>query len=306
MLNPLRGVLAILLTPFQENGNIDWPTYQKEIDFCLSAQVHGVVVSAVASEFYTLEISERRDLLARLVERIQGRLPVVVGVSATHWRTAHDLARHASAFHVDAVMAMPPYVSHNHKPRLESIVEYFDAIAQAGIPVIYQNTDMLGSVALPPERIGQVVERVPAIRYVKEEGAGSPQRIATLRPVVEARGVHLIGGAGGTHLMAEAARGCNAWMPAAEFADLLAGIVEDLWRGDQVLAWERYRALLPALVLENLLGMVWAKAVLQRRGVFVSKAMRAPAPYWGGAEEEDLDRVWPDLSALWHKVGLAQ
>ena len=303
MSDPLRGVLAILLVPFHENGDIDWVSYEKEVEHCLGAGVHGLVVPAVASEFYALETDERRELFERLADRVQGRLPLVAAVSAAHWRTAHALARHAASLGAAAVMAMPPYIGHNHKPGLDAICEYFDAVAQADVPIVYQNTDMLGSTALAPERIEQVMGRVGAIRYIKEEGAAAPQRMTAMRAAVERHGVRMIGGAGGTHLMAEASRGCVAWMPAAEFADILASIVEAMWSGDNATAWARYRALLPALVLENLLGMVWAKAVLQRRGVFSSKAMRGPSPRWGEPEEADLDRVWPDLEALWRGTG---
>ncbi len=299
MTTRLRGVLAILLVPFAESGEIDWPAYEREVDFCLGAGVHGIVVPAVASEFYALEADERRELFARLADRVGGRLPLVAGVSAPHWRAAQALARHAATLGASAVMAMPPYVGHIHKPGVEAIRAHFDAIAQAGLPIVYQNSDTLASASLPVERIAQILDEIPAIRYLKEEGVAAPQRMGALAPLVHEHGVGLIGGTGGTHLIAEADRGCVAWMPAAEFSDILAMIVESLWRGERTLAWERYRALLPALVLENLLGMVWAKAVLRRRGVFTSIAMRSPAPAWGEGETADLDRVWPDLSALW-------
>jgi 4-hydroxy-tetrahydrodipicolinate synthase len=85
----------------------------------------------------------------------------------------------------------------------------------------------------------------------------------------------IFGGAAGKVLPAEMTRGGNGCMPACEFGDLLAKIMERWWAGDEAGARELHTRLLPLINLEN---HHFVRYILKRRGVLTSMVERAPAP----------------------------
>jgi 4-hydroxy-tetrahydrodipicolinate synthase len=199
----------------------------------------------------------------------------------------------------EAVMALPPYVGHVHKPSLADLIRYYGAIASTGPgPVILQNAPSYFTGLVGIQGLLDIIAAVPRIRYVKEEGPSAAFTMEALARAVAPYAISLIGGAGGLYWPAEAARGAQAWMPACEFGDVLARAV-GLWQqGKTSEAEQLYERLLPGLLMEQLMGMIWAKAVLRRRGVLTTVHMRGPSISWGLKEEEDLDRVWPSLAEL--------
>lgn len=299
VLKDIRGIWGILLTPFTEQGDMDWESLDREIDYCLQSGMQGMVVPAVASEFYALTDAERREIVQIVSRRTQDRLPFVIGVSAPYARQAASWAAEASDLGATAVMAMPPYVGHVQRPAVQDIIDYFQTIGQAATcPVILQNTPSYFSGSLSIEMLARVVEAVPRITYVKEEGEAAAFRMNRIR---EARVSHppaLIGGIGGLYLLTEAVCGAQAWMPACEVGDVLAKVVAALDHQDGDTAQVVYHRLLPVLVAEQLMGMVWAKAVLRRRGIFRTVTMRAPSMAWGPVQEGELNRLWPIIEEL--------
>ena len=91
----LAGIYQILQTPFDDSGDIDWDSLARQIDFCFSAGVHGMVIPALASEFFALSDAERLRLVEFTGAEIAGRVPFVVGVQGLNLRLALEFARHA-------------------------------------------------------------------------------------------------------------------------------------------------------------------------------------------------------------------
>lgn len=299
MLKDITGIWGILLTPFTEQGDIDWESFDREIDYCLTSGMQGIVAPAVASEFYALTDRERHQIVHTLSQRTKDRLPFVIGVSAPYARQAAIWAQEASDQGATAVMAMPPYVGHFQRPAIQDLIEYFRAIAEAvTCPVILQNTPSYFSGSMSLDVLTRVIEAVPRITYVKEEGVAAAFRMIAIRETFVSQSLSLIGGIGGLYLLTEAACGAQAWMPACEVGDVLAKVVAALDREDQDTAQLLYHRLLPVLVAEQLMGMVWAKAVLRRRGIFRTVTMRAPSVAWGPIQEAELNRLWPIIQDL--------
>ena len=79
--NSYRGIFTIPSTPFQENGEIDVPSFQRMIDFCIECGSHGLVYPVNASEFTALSDAERFQMSEVLVKQNAGRLPAIIGVA---------------------------------------------------------------------------------------------------------------------------------------------------------------------------------------------------------------------------------
>ena len=76
-----RGVYVIAATPFRDTGEVDFDSVDRLTDFYLAEGVHGMTVLGVMGEAPNLTDSEQGALVKRYLSRVDGRVPVIVGVS---------------------------------------------------------------------------------------------------------------------------------------------------------------------------------------------------------------------------------
>ena len=199
-----QGVFAILCTPFHEGGELDVPSLQREIEFCLEAGTHGLVALVNASEYWTLSDDERRRVAEVTVKSVNAAVPVVVGVTAGSVDCAVSLSRHAQAIGADAVMAMPP----PGRPISETgIFRYYERLTSAtDLPVFIQNHDAPLGTRMAPSLVARIVRELPHADWIKEEtlppGQAMSAELAEAGPKL--RGV--MGGIAGRYLFDEHAR----------------------------------------------------------------------------------------------------
>jgi dihydrodipicolinate synthase/N-acetylneuraminate lyase len=267
-----QGVFAILCTPFYEGGELDLPSLQREIEFCLEAGTHGLVTSVNASEFWTLSDDERRRVTEVTVKSVNGAVPVIVGVTAGSVDWAASLARHAEEIGADAVMAMPP----PGRPISETdIFRYFEQLTSAtALPVFIQNHDAPLGTRMSPSLVARIVRELPNADWIKEETVPPGQAISVelAESGPKLRGV--MGGIAGRYLFDEHARGSRGTMPACESVDVHAQVWNLLAAGDVAAARQLFGKLLPLLNLEAISPGVY-KTVLYWRGVFQSDYLRS-------------------------------
>src|SRR5829696_8190299 len=105
----LHGCIPILITPFADDGSLDLPSLEHEIEWVLEEGASGVACVAIASEGYKLTETERDDVIATTVRRVGRRTPVVASADGPGEEPAIDRARRAAALGVAALMVLPPY-----------------------------------------------------------------------------------------------------------------------------------------------------------------------------------------------------
>jgi len=275
----MRGIFAIPQTPFKrsEKGylELDEESLRREINFCIEAGAHGIVMPVLASEFPVLCEDERKRIAEIVVNETKGRIPTVIGVAGVNTRIAVDLSKHAQEVGSAAVIAMPPYVS---KLSFEQIYEYYKAISDAvNIPVFIQNAGTPFGTALAPSFVAKLVKEIRNVKYVKEE---TPPEGHSITAVLENCGedvMGVFGGAGGRYLIEELKRGAAGNMPACGFTDILVEIYNFYSRGDEEGARELHREFLPLLNLTVGEGAIM-KEVLRRRGVLRTTYSRILQP----------------------------
>src|SRR5262245_6673215 len=101
------GVYPIAPTPFTETGEIDWPSIEPMIDFYLGCKVQGLTVLGLMGEAQKLSDSEAAELVRVVLRRVNGRIPVIVGVSSAGTATLVALSRAAMAAGACGVMIAP-------------------------------------------------------------------------------------------------------------------------------------------------------------------------------------------------------
>ena len=264
----LKGVFGLLPTPYTEDYEIHTADLRAAADFCCRSGQHGIVWPVMVGEFYLLGEAERMRNLDAVLEEVNGRLPVVFGCSGVSVPQVLLFARAAQQAGTDAIIAMAP-------ARTDSTItmDMFRRLADAyDGPIILQNAATYAP--LTGEQIAALIEDVPRIEYVKEERPPGPRHIAEVHRLAGERVKTIFGGFAGKFMPDELRRGANGCMPACELADLLAGVMERWWAGDEAGARDLHRRLLPLIIRET---HPFMRYILKRRGVFTSTVERAPA-----------------------------
>src|SRR5690349_11317900 len=99
----LRGILPIVYTPFTATGKIDEADVARLVDYLIAAGAHGLSAVGSASECHKMPIAERKWLAELVVSATGGRVPVIVGTSATNTAEAIELSQHAETIGAKAV-----------------------------------------------------------------------------------------------------------------------------------------------------------------------------------------------------------
>jgi 4-hydroxy-tetrahydrodipicolinate synthase len=293
-----RGCFAIPMTPFNDKDRIDEEVLRAEIEFCIQSGVGGIVTPVLVSEFQALSEAERRTMMRVPVETAAGRVPVVVNVAAVNTPLAVEYAHYAQEIGADSVIAMPPYAL---RPDAETTFAYFKAISDAvHMPVWIQNA---GIVALSTDQLVKLCTEIENVSWVKEEVEPSPRMIGALvsRNCPHVKGV--MGGVAGRYLITDHTRGSKGVINACEICDVVQDIWDLLDAGKREEASDLYEHALPALVLEGLMGMAFAKEIMVRRGVFSNNRMRLQRNGLDADDMREIDRVWERLQPYlsWRK-----
>lgn len=137
MVNKFKGVGVALVTPFHEDGKIDYDSLQKLIDYVIQNQVDYVVSLGTTGESSTLSIEERYNLLDFTAQTVANRVPIVAGFSSNN---TQKVLKEISGYHfkqIDAILSASP---HYNRPNQEGIYQHFDAIAkEAPLPILLYN-----------------------------------------------------------------------------------------------------------------------------------------------------------------------
>jgi dihydrodipicolinate synthase/N-acetylneuraminate lyase len=290
-----RGVFTIPVTPFDPQGEVDEPSLERCVRFCVDAGAHGVVAPVNASEAPLLSDDERKRVAEIVVATVVRTVPVVVGVSGVTTRQAVDLARHARTAGADAVIAMPPYVK---KASPSEIVDYYQQIARATeLPVFIQNYGPPVGTPMSARFMADLVQQIEGVEYVKEETPLAAQVMTELLSLAGPRLKGIMGGMAGRYLFNEVRRSACGTMPACEVTDVDVQIWNALEAGDLVRARQLHNRLLPLLNIEAMYGAAVYKEVLLRRGVIEHATMRGPGLVTlDDFDQQELDAILEDVS----------
>lgn len=173
-----RGSLVAVVTPMTAEGAVDWPAWDRLLDFHLAEGTCGVVVGGTTGESPTLSLEEIEALSGRAVARLGGRIPVIVGAGTNSTATTVARVRVLSQLGVDAVMLVTPYYN---KPPQEGLYRHFVAAADASaVPVVLYNVPGRTAVDLLPATVARLA-RHPRIVALKDATALSARLAELLR-----------------------------------------------------------------------------------------------------------------------------
>ncbi|MDK2886448.1 MAG: hypothetical protein PWP54_1006 [Thermosipho sp. (in: thermotogales)] len=138
----ISGVIAPIITPFDNNGKVDEYTFKNLIDF-LSNKVHGLFVCGTYGSGPAMSINDRKKVTELVVKHVNGRIPIIVHVGASSLDDVIELSLHAQDSGAQAVSSVPPFY---YKYTQDEIIRFFEKLAsKIDIPVfIYNNPRTTG------------------------------------------------------------------------------------------------------------------------------------------------------------------
>ena len=136
MLN-LKGVGVALVTPFNEQKEVNFAEFEKVVNYVIEGGVDYVVVLGTTGESVTLNKKEKQDLITACVNAANKRVPVIAGFGGNDTRSTIDDINKADLTGVDGILSVSPYYN---KPTQEGIYEHYKAIAtNTDLPIILYN-----------------------------------------------------------------------------------------------------------------------------------------------------------------------
>lgn len=172
----ITGSIVALVTPMQNNGDIDWPALDKLVQWHIDAGTHGIVAVGTTGESATLNVREHTQVIERVVNYNNGRIPIIAGTGANSTSEAIELTDNAKRVGADATLLVTPYYN---KPMQEGLYQHFCKIAESvDIPQILYNVPSRTACDMLPETIIRLA-KVSPICGVKE-ATGDLKRLVKL------------------------------------------------------------------------------------------------------------------------------
>lgn len=302
-----KGVYIISATPFLDDGSIDMESADRLTDFYIEKGVSGITILGMMGEAPKLTAEEAKGFMTRVLNRVDGKIPVVVGVSNPGMDNLTSLSKSAMDLGAAGVM-VAPFAAHKTD---EAVFNYFAAVADAlgsEIPMIYQDYPYVTNADISVEGLLRVVREIKQVVMLKHEdwpGLGKLSSFRDKSTSEDLRRISILCGNGGLYLPQELARGADGAMTGFAFPEMLVQVCEKYASGDIDGAEDLYDAYLPVVRHEQQpgYGLAVRKETLRRRGAISSAKTRAPGPTLNAQDHRDLDRLLDRLDKRLLAIG---
>ena len=160
-----HGSMVALVTPMQADGAVDNESLHRLIEFHVENGTDAIVAVGTTGESATLDEHEHCEVIRYVVQKANGRIPIIAGTGANSTREAIDLTRCAMDAGADACLLVTPYYN---KPTQEGLYQHHRAVAEAvPIPQILYNVPGRTAVDMLPETVARLAD-IPNIIGIKE------------------------------------------------------------------------------------------------------------------------------------------
>jgi dihydrodipicolinate synthase/N-acetylneuraminate lyase len=274
-----KGIVALLETPFLDDGSIDCDSLEALIDATVAAGINGLTGPLVASEVHALSMAERDEVIARSARAIAGRLPYIVGASSDDVETSCHFARLAEQVGAAAYVVAVPNALYGHPDELLTFLRTITETSAA--PLVLQDLQWNGP-GLELATLRRLREELPTLAGFKIETVPAGTKYTLVR---EAFGpdCYIAGGWAVTQLVEALDRGVDAMIPEASLSRVYAAIIGAHSRGQRDEVVRLFRKLAPVLIFSNqelFLSIALFKRLLHRKGILKSPFLRAPGFTW--------------------------
>lgn len=261
------GSLVALVTPMQDDGQVDWLALTQLVEWHVAAGTHGIVAVGTTGESPTLAVDEHLAVIRTVVEVAAGRLAVIAGTGANATREAIELTAAAAQIGVDAALLVTPYYN---KPTQEGLYQHYKAIAEAvPLPQILYNVPGRTGVDMQNATVARLLG-VPNIVGIKDATGNVARGVELIGMLGDQMAVYSGDDATAIELILNGAKG-NISVTANVMPDLMAQACEAALAKDVDRAYalnKQLAELNQVLFIEsNPIPVKWALAEMGRIGL---------------------------------------
>ena len=172
-----KGAAVAIITPFQENGEINYPKLAEILDDQIANHTDAIVICGTTGESSTLTHEEHLEAIRFTIEHVAGRVPVIAGTGSNCTETAIYLSTEAEKYGADALLIVTPYYN---KATQKGLIAHYTAIAESvNLPIIMYNVPSRTGCNILPETAAHLVKNVKNIVGIKE-ASGNISQVAKL------------------------------------------------------------------------------------------------------------------------------
>lgn len=279
-----QGLYAVLVTPFNQEKQLDEQSLERLVEFYLQKQASGIVTLSVLGEEAELTLTERLRVVEIVLKKVNNIAPLIVGVSG-ELSSAIELSTHVATLGASGFLVIPP---NNYTP--EQVTQYYRVIgttAQKPL-VILDYPPLTGNLSI--NFIQSLLDSVEQIQAIKLEDEPTPEKIRELRAVIGGR-LQILGGMGGLYALPELQAGSQGLITGYAYPEHLVKIINYFNKGDLAIATKEYERCLPLLKLEQQVGLSLRKKILQHRGVISSSQTRVASKVISEQTQKELELI---------------
>ncbi len=283
-----RGVFVIAVTPFLPDGALDFASVDTMVEFYLDRGATGLTVLGILGEAPKLSAGESAAFVRRVLARVAGRVPVVVGVSSPGFSAMRELTEAVMDAGAAGVMVAPPANLRTD----DALAGYVQHVCHAlgDTPLVLQDYPLASGVQISVRVICRIIKETPSMVMLKAEDWPGLAKISALRDAAELRRVSILTGNGGLFLPEELRRGADGAMTGFAYPEMMRDVVGAHAAGDMEHAAELFDAYLPLARYEQQpgIGLSIRKHILAQRGAIAHPTLRPPFTPSSGRDMEDV------------------
>jgi dihydrodipicolinate synthase/N-acetylneuraminate lyase len=275
----IKGVLPVILMPYDDASNIDESDFRHQVDYLVEINCDGFVIGQV-SELLRLTTHERYRLAELCVEAANGRCTSIMSTGGESIKSAIEFSVQAEKAGVDGLLVMHPSIMALDD---EEMFRYFASVVEAvNIPVIVHHAKSLAKRPLSIEVQARLLREFgPARVMFKPEAAPTPPRVSQLREATNGKAC-IFEGDGGMMLLDCYKRGITGTIPATEIAEVMVVFWRLLHNGEEDSARKIGHTI--AYLMCHMMNSIdcyasIAKHLLKRRGLIKNTHVRPPLDY---------------------------
>ncbi len=275
------GVMPAITTCFKEDLTVDHEFVARHVNWLIDNGCTGIVALGSLGEGATLSFAEKQQVLATCVKALNGRAPVVAGISALSTAEAVSLAKMAEETGCSGLMVLPPYVYLGDWRENKAHVA---AVLQATkLSCMLYNNPIAYNVDYVPEQVQELLAEFENLHAIKESSA-DVRRVMALRSLVGDRLKILVGV--DDVIVESIGAGAVGWV--AGLVNAFPKESVDLFyaaqKGETALVYELYRWFLPLLRMDTVPKFVQLIKLVQEEIGMGSALVRPPRLKLVGAE----------------------
>jgi 4-hydroxy-tetrahydrodipicolinate synthase len=172
-----KGTATAIITPFDDNLDIDYSSLNKFVQFQLTNEIDSIVVLGTTGEAPTIELEEREKIIDSVVQTVSGKVPVIVGTGTNSTKDVVEFNKIAEKYKADGLLIVNPYYN---KGTQQSIIEHYKHVSErTTLPIILYNVASRTGMNLLPDTVFKINQDCKNVIGIKE-ASGDINQIARL------------------------------------------------------------------------------------------------------------------------------